>query len=236
MILTQLKEKVWTTNGSVRWKTFILTHVPLDLFSLCYLGVSLNWTDFNLWTVHVAAHMIDHVTTKSHVDVQGLCHSLNLCLCPWIVLPMWTYWREWLVLPPRPWWCLGSYSRRRPCLVYVPTMAECHVDDCGLYWHQRACWCPGYMLTPEIMRMSVVPVVSRTMYRSMIHVSTNCNGQGNYICHHIDGYRFTVEKEEHRRLLWQPLHLPHCTSPKHNSLDRKSPKKTLENCDKDAEV
>lgn len=53
----------------------------------------------------------------------------------------------------------------------------------------EACECLSSMLVPE------------TMWKSMIHVVTDCKEQGSYFCSSIDDCKLTVEKEEHKRLL-----------------------------------
>lgn len=91
-------------------------------------------------------------------------------------------------------------------------------DVCALYCHQKL-----FMLLPK------------TICKSIIQAPAHCKGQESYFCHGIDYCRFTVEKEGHRSLMWQPLSLPSHPQ-KSNSLDRKPIKRTLNSCDKDAEV
>jgi hypothetical protein len=58
----------------------------------------------------------------------------------------------------------------------------------------------------------------------MIWAPADCEGQESYGCHGIDDGRLTVEKEWHRRLLWQPLPTP--PSPSSKNLERNLPKRT----------
>lgn len=68
-----------------------------------------------------------------------------------------------------------------------------------------------------------------TMWKFIIHVLADCRGQGSYFYSGIDGYRLTVEKDTEGFCDNPP-------PPKKVNLDRKPSKRTLKNCDKDAEV
>lgn len=75
---------------------------------------------------------------------------------------------------------------------------------------------------------------SETMCMSMIYAHADGKEQKSNFCHGINDYRLTVEKEGHRRPMTTSM-VP--TPPKIcNSLDREPWKRTLENCDKGAEV
>lgn len=121
------------------------------------------------------------VATWSHVDVYVLGYHRGPYWCLWPVLPRRPCWCPWPVLPPR----VKMVSMA--CAV----LTRDHVEVRSTCWHWRPCGCPWSMLLPK------------TMCKCMIRVPADCKGQRNYFCS-ID-YRFTIEKEGHRRLLWHPL-------------------------------
>lgn len=95
-------------------------------------------------------------------------------------------WCPWPVPPPWLGWHLWPVLRQRAMLSSMawPVTRE-HADVCGTCW----CWWPCE--SP----WSMLPLTE---------------GQGSYFC---NSYRFTIEKEGHRRLLSQPPAPPHLTPP-----------------------
>lgn len=130
------------------------------------------------------------------------------------------YWHPWLVLP-----------LRITLLSMVYATAWDHVDIClWLSCGQGLWWCPMPMLWWRAMLMSMIPVATRDqvkVFRSLLMLEimrmfillesiqkpriwapTVCGGQGSYFCSGFDDYRHTVDKERHRKLLWQILPTP----------------------------
>lgn len=148
------------------------------------------------------------------------CFVLELCWCSWPMLPVRTLQMSMVYAATQ-----GDVDVCGQCCwlgSYLGLWSYCkhsHVDMS--YFHQSPFWGPWHMLMPK------------TMWMSMIHALTGCKGQGSSFFSGINDCRHTVEKEEHRRLLWQPLSLQPTYPPKSNSLDRKLRDITLKTCDKE---
>lgn len=61
-------------------------------------------------------------------------------------------------------------------------------------WRQCGCW--------------LSMLLSQAIIKPKIHDPTYCKGQVSYPCSDFNDLGCTVEKEAHRRLLWQPLPQP----------------------------
>lgn len=75
-----------------------------------------------------------------------------------------------------------------------------HVALRGLCW---CCWprgCPWSVLSPE------------TMWKCMIHAPVHCKEQKSSLCSGINDFGLTVNKESHKRLMWQLLLTPKVTA------------------------
>lgn len=190
--------------------------------------------------------------SESVVELHpGLCWHSRSVLAPEVMLmslgcdptqgmQMW-----WPVLLPEPWWYFWS--------LLLPEALSMSV----VLLQPRQSWCLWPRLPPKVLWMSVVcaaaawihvdvrgpgclhipcwglrrPVhTPKAMCKPVIPVPDVCKGQRSFFCSGVYDCILTVEEERLRQLLW------HSSCPQSSKLDRQSPKRTLSNCDKDAEV
>lgn len=89
----------------------------------------------------------------------------------------------------------GLCCGREPCwCLYLVLVSETLLVMAGTCRHQRTWVLLWFILSPE------------TMWKSMIHVPTDCKGHRSWFSREIGDYVLTVKSERQRRLLWQSLY------------------------------
>lgn len=137
------------------------------------------------------------VTTENEANICELCCNMKPYRCSSDMLPLVVILMSGLFFPLRPWWCSGPCCHHRPCL---GPWSLCVRAPCCCPWPVLPvgpCWVLWHLL------MSQVYAFSRNCFQIQDLCSQWLDKARKLLCHAINDCRFRVEKEQHRRLLWQ---------------------------------
>lgn len=116
------------------------------------------------------------------MNASGLCCCLKPCWCPW---------------------ARDTTGDRIGALACAATEGYNGVQ--GTYCGRGLCWCPCLYCQGGSCWGLWPVLMLKTTRKFTIHTPVDHQVQGSYFCISINECRLTVEKGEHRRLLWQPL-------------------------------